>query len=97
VRLTDRRISFEYCLFAGVNDSLEQARELAHLLRGMNCHINLIAANDTGSARFKSPVRETLLAFENELKNLGINTTLRKSLGRDINAACGQLRSQYTG
>jgi 23S rRNA (adenine2503-C2)-methyltransferase len=96
VSSSGRRISFEYCLFAGINDSMEQARELAHLLRGMNCHINLIAANDTGSPRFKPPAREVVLAFASELKRLSATTTIRQSLGRDIKAACGQLRSQYS-
>jgi 23S rRNA (adenine2503-C2)-methyltransferase len=93
VRLTGRRVSFEYCLFAGVNDSPAQARELAHLLHGINCHVNLIAANDTGDLRYKAPPLRVILAFENELKTLGINATLRKSYGSDINAACGQLKS----
>jgi 23S rRNA (adenine2503-C2)-methyltransferase len=96
VRLSGRRVSFEYCLLAGVNDSLEQARELAHLVQGMNCHVNLIAVNATDGDKFKPPAREVVLAFENELKRLGITATLRRSLGRDIDAACGQLKSRYS-
>ena len=95
VRLSGRRVSFEYCLLAGVNDSLEQARELAHLVQGINCHVNLISVNATDDDKFKPPAREAVLAFENELKRLGINATLRRSLGRDIDAACGQLKSRY--
>jgi 23S rRNA (adenine2503-C2)-methyltransferase len=94
VKATGRRITFEYCLFAGVNDSIAQARELAHLLRGLNCHVNLIAANETQSCDWKPPVPEVVNAFKNELDRLHITTTLRKSLGRDISAGCGQLKSQ---
>ena len=92
VALSGRRVSFEYCLFDGVNDSLFQARELAHFLGGLNAHVNLIAANDVG-ALYRMPPREKTLAFEGELRKLGINVTLRRSYGREIEAACGQLKS----
>jgi 23S rRNA (adenine2503-C2)-methyltransferase len=91
---TGRRISFEYILFAGVNDSLEQAKILAGLLKGMNCHVNLIAANKTAGSLKPSP-RQNILAFENELKTAGIQCTLRISRGQDIDAGCGQLRSRF--
>jgi len=94
VQATGRRVTFEYCLFAGVNDSLEQARELAHLLHGLNCHVNLIAANETGSCDYQPPKPDVILTFENELKRLHIPVTLRKSFGRDIKAGCGQLKSR---
>jgi 23S rRNA (adenine2503-C2)-methyltransferase len=94
VKATSRRLTFEYCLFAGVNDSLEQARELAHLLRGLNCHVNLIAANETPGCDWQPPKPAAVMAFEDELKRLRITTTLRKSFGRDISAGCGQLKSQ---
>ena len=94
IEATGRRMTFEYCLFEGVNDSLTQARELAHLLRGLNCHVNLIAANETGGCDWQPPKPEAVIAFENELKRLRITVTLRKSFGRDINAGCGQLKSQ---
>jgi 23S rRNA (adenine2503-C2)-methyltransferase len=94
IEATGRRMTFEYCLFEGVNDSLPQARELAHLLRGLNCHVNLIAANETLGCDWKPPKPEAVLAFEDELKRLRITTTLRKSFGRDISAGCGQLKSQ---
>ncbi len=93
VARSGRRVSFEYCLFAGINDSLLLARELAHLLRGLNAHVNLIAANESCTG-YGPPPREAVLAFENELLRLGLNATLRRSLGRDIQAACGQLKSQ---
>jgi 23S rRNA (adenine2503-C2)-methyltransferase len=94
VKATGRRITFEYCLFAGVNDSVEQARELAHLLRGLNCHVNLIAANETRACDWQPPKPEAVMTFKAELERLHITTTLRKSLGRDISAGCGQLKSQ---
>jgi 23S rRNA (adenine2503-C2)-methyltransferase len=93
IELSGRRLSFEYCLFAGINDRLELARELAHLLRGMNAHVNLIAANACRPG-YRPPSKTAVLAFEDELKRLGINVTLRRSLGRDIEASCGQLKSQ---
>jgi 23S rRNA (adenine2503-C2)-methyltransferase len=94
ITLSGRRVTFEYCLFHGVNDSLAQARELAHLIHGMNAHVNLIAANPTAGAKFKPPSRETVLAFEAELGRLGVNATLRRSFGPDIEAGCGQLKSR---
>lgn len=92
VTLSGRRVSFEYCLFAGVNDSLPQARELAHLIKGINAHVNLIAANGA-YASYSAPPREAVLAFEGELRRLGLNVTLRRSYGREIEAGCGQLKS----
>jgi 23S rRNA (adenine2503-C2)-methyltransferase len=94
IEATGRRITFEYCLFEGVNDSLPQARELAHVLRGMNCHVNLIAGNATLGCDWQPPKQEAVLAFEDELKRLRITTTVRRSFGRDIDAGCGQLKSQ---
>jgi 23S rRNA (adenine2503-C2)-methyltransferase len=95
VELSGRRISFEYCLFEGVNDSLMQARELGHLLKGINAHVNLIAANES-CAGYRAPSRPVIMEFETELTRLGINATLRRSYGREINAACGQLKSQLS-
>ncbi len=94
IEATGRRMTFEYCLFEGTNDSLVQARELAHLLRGMNCHVNLIAANETLGCDYKPPKPEAVLAFEEELKRLRITVTLRRSFGRDIKGGCGQLKSR---
>jgi len=95
VESTRRRISFEYALFAGVNDSVRQACSLARLVSGINCHINLITANNTASRVYRSPKKNNVLAFEEELRSLGINCTLRESKGTDIEAGCGQLRSRF--
>ena len=94
IKATGRRITFEYCLFAGMNDSLQQARELAHLLAGLNCHVNLIAANPTGGCDYQPPKGDAVMAFEDELKRLRMTVTLRKSFGKDIKAGCGQLKSR---
>jgi len=91
---TGRRITFEYILFEGVNDSLVQARQLAHLIAGLNCYVNLITANKTmGDLRPSNP--KTVLAFAEELKRLRIQCTVRQGRGLDIDAGCGQLRSRY--
>ncbi len=92
---TGRRVSFEYALFRGVNDSLEQARSLAHLLAGLNCHVNLIAGNSTGDTAFRAPPHSSMLAFESVLKQANIPCTLRQRRGPDIDAGCGQLRSRF--
>jgi 23S rRNA (adenine2503-C2)-methyltransferase len=92
---TGRRVSFEYILFGGINDSLSQAVELVRLLMGLNCHVNLIPANRTADESFKPPSRNRILAFEQHLKLSGINCTLRMSRGQDIDAGCGQLRSAF--
>jgi len=96
-RLTGRRLSFEYILFNGINDSLDQAKALAGLIRGFNCHVNLIPANKTGDPTYKPPSKSEVLAFEDELKKLHVNVTLRLSRGQDIDAGCGQLRGRYLG
>jgi 23S rRNA (adenine2503-C2)-methyltransferase len=92
---TGRRVSFEYALFNGVNDSIVQAQSLADLIQGMNCHVNLISANQTTNQKMQPSPRNTVLAFQQELKNRGINCTLRLSRGQDIDAGCGQLRSRF--
>ncbi|MCJ7604627.1 MAG: 23S rRNA (adenine(2503)-C(2))-methyltransferase RlmN [Dehalococcoidales bacterium] len=89
-----RRVSFEYVLFRGVNDSLQEARSLAALLRGLNCHVNLIPANETGNRNYQPPPGPAVTAFQDELRRLNIKTTVRQSRGRDIDAGCGQLRSR---
>ncbi|MDR0532219.1 MAG: 23S rRNA (adenine(2503)-C(2))-methyltransferase RlmN [Oscillospiraceae bacterium] len=94
---TSRRISFEYAMFRGENDSREQAEQLAALLRGMLCHVNLIPANAGGGAQgtegrgMRGSDRETIRMFQEILAGKGIACTVRRSLGRDIDAACGQL------
>ncbi len=95
VEATSRRITFEYILFDGINDSLDNARSLAGLLWGINCHVNLISANRTDNRNYSPPPRDAVLAFEKELRRLGINCTLRQSRGVDIGAGCGQLRSRF--
>jgi len=97
VQATGRRVTFEYAMFDGINDSMEQARELAHLLRGLNCHINLISANPTAGCTYKPSLKETAMAFEAELARLRIPVTLRRSYGGEIDAACGQLKSRWGG
>lgn len=91
---TGRRISFEYALIQGENDSEEQAKALATLLKGQLCHVNLIPVNEVKETDFKKTGRKQILAFQNELMRRGINTTIRRTLGADINAACGQLRRE---
>ncbi len=87
---TNRRITFEYILLAGINDSLENAKELVELVRGMNAYINLIPYNETGL--FKRSDEKTRRAFFDYLMKNGINAIMRKEQGHDIDAACGQLR-----
>ncbi len=92
---TGRRVTFEYSLFAGVNDTPEDARLLAKQLSGMSCHVNLIPVNPVRERDFMPPKREALLSFKKNLEKYGINVTIRRELGSDIDAACGQLRKRY--
>ncbi len=94
-RLTGRRVSFEYILFKGINDSMAQASALAELITRFNCHVNLIAANATANATYQPPTKRVMLAFENELKKHHVNVTLRESRGQDIDGGCGQLQGRY--
>lgn len=89
---TGRRISFEYAMIAGVNDSMACADELAALLRGMPVHVNLIPLNEVERSPLHPSSRETIRSFQQRLELRHINTTVRRSLGGDISAACGQLR-----
>lgn len=91
---THRRISYEYSLIKGVNDNAAQAKELAALLHGMLCHVNLIPVNYVEEAGFEKSGRQQIYAFQKVLQDHGINATIRRTLGADINAACGQLRRQ---
>jgi adenine C2-methylase RlmN of 23S rRNA A2503 and tRNA A37 len=91
---TGRRFSFEYALFAGVNDSMACADELANKLAGGGFHVNLIPANSVGELGFKAPSHGRVTAFAERLIARGIRTTTRRELGADIAAACGQLRSE---
>jgi 23S rRNA (adenine2503-C2)-methyltransferase len=91
---TGRRPTFEYALFNGINDSLDQAHKLADLLAGFDCHVNLIVGNPTPSKEFRPSVSRRVAAFQKELTDGGISNTLRQSRGADIDAGCGQLRSR---
>lgn len=92
---TGRRITFEYSLIQGVNDLLEDARELTELLRGMNCHINLIPVNPVRERSYKKSTREAVENFKLKLEKCGINVTIRREMGSDIDGACGQLRKRF--
>lgn len=89
---TNRRITFEYALINGVNDSKDSALELAGRLKGMLCHVNLIPVNTVDGAGFNRSTKEKTAGFKGILERCGIETTVRRELGSDINAACGQLR-----
>ena len=89
---TGRRLTFEYSLISGVNDSDEEAMELSKLLKGLNCHVNLIPVNPIKERTFKSPSKEAAFAFKDKLEKNHINATIRREMGRDIDGACGQLR-----
>ncbi len=93
-RITTRRISFEYALIEGVNDSNDNARELASKLKGIMCHVNLIPANPVKENTFKKPDRKAIIAFQKKLESFGVTATIRRTLGADINASCGQLKKK---
>ena len=96
-KVTTRRISFEYALIEGVNDSEECADRLAKILKGIMCHINLIPVNPVKENSNKSPDKNKILKFQKRLNEKGLNTTVRRTLGADINASCGQLRRKEGG
>lgn len=92
---TGRRISFEYALIEKVNDEIYHANELADRLKGMSAHVNLIPVNPVKERGFKRGSRQRIEAFQKALEARGVNATIRRELGADINAACGQLRREY--
>ena len=92
---TGRQLTFEYSLVAGVNDTTEDAQELSELLKGLNAIVNLIPVNPIKERDFAAPTRENALAFKNKLEKSGINVTIRREMGRDIDGACGQLRRRH--
>ena len=94
---TNDRITFEYVLLKGVTDKIEQAKELWDLVRDIPCKINLIPFNEHPGSGFERPEPAQVIAFQNELIRLGAHVLLRKTMGRDIFAACGQLTSKYEG
>jgi 23S rRNA m2A2503 methyltransferase len=97
IEKTGRRVTFEYSLIKGVNDSVDNARELTELLRGMLCHVNLIPVNEISEREYKKSDNKRVVEFKNILEKRGIEATVRRELGADINAACGQLRKSYIG
>ena len=92
---TGRRVSFEYSLVASVNDTIEEADNLASLLKGMNCHVNLIPVNPIKERDYKRSDKKAVEAFRKHLEKKGINATVRREMGSDIQGACGQLRKSY--
>ena len=92
---TGRRISFEYSLVSGINDGKEDALSLSKLLKGRQCHINLIPVNEIKENTLKRPSKKTIEEFEKIVSNHGLDVTVRKEMGNDINAACGQLRRNF--
>ena len=95
-QVTGRRISFEYTLVKGVNDSKVCASKLARLLRGLLCHVNLIPVNKIENGIYDPTDKQNIYAFQQNLVDFGINATVRRTLGADISASCGQLRSKQT-
>lgn len=94
---TGRRITFEYSLADGVNDSEQDAAELISLVKGMNCHVNLIPINPVEELEFEGSAKKVAEKFKNKLEKSRINVTIRREMGRDIDGACGQLRRKYDG
>ncbi|AIE59605.1 ribosomal RNA large subunit methyltransferase N [Bacillus methanolicus MGA3] len=94
IEKTGRRVSFEYGLFGGVNDQAEHAEELANLIKGIKCHVNLIPVNYVPERNYVRTPRNQIFKFEKILKEHGINVTIRREHGHDIDAACGQLRAK---
>jgi len=95
VEETNRQVTFEYVLIKGVNCGLHDVRNLAKVLRGLNCKVNLIASNPVNESGFVPPNKLEALVFRQGLLKSGINVTLRRERGKDIDAACGQLRLRY--
>ncbi len=93
---TGRRITFEYSLVGGTNDGEEDARQLSRLISGMNCHVNLIPVNPIKEQNYVQPDQKSVLNFKNKLEKYGINVTIRREMGRDIEGACGQLRKRFS-
>ncbi|MBE5948059.1 MAG: 23S rRNA (adenine(2503)-C(2))-methyltransferase RlmN [Lachnospiraceae bacterium] len=93
---TGRRITFEYSLINGVNDSLKEARELAERIKHINSHVNLIPINPIKERSFRQGTQEEISEFKKLLEKNKINVTIRREMGRDIQGACGQLRKSYS-
>lgn len=95
LRVTNRKVTFEYIMLDGINDSDECAIELAHLLKGLTAYVNLIPYNETSHIEFKKTSRDKIMHFYDILKKNKINVTVRKEFGSEVSAACGQLRSNF--
>lgn len=95
IKVTNRKVTFEYIMLKGVNDSDECALKLSHLLKGMLAYVNLIPYNETSHIEFKKTDRDKIMHFYDILKKNNINVTVRKEFGGEVSAACGQLRSNY--
>jgi 23S rRNA (adenine2503-C2)-methyltransferase len=94
IEKTNKRISFEYALAKDNNDNLEDAKELVKLLHGMLAHVNLIPINKIDDGKYTKSSNENIMKFRDYLNSKGITATIRRELGSDISAACGQLRKQ---
>jgi 23S rRNA (adenine2503-C2)-methyltransferase len=92
---TGRRLTFEYSLVGGKNDTEEDARLLSEKIKGLNCHVNLIPVNPIKERDYRQSEGKVIQKFKNKLENYGINVTIRREMGRDIDGACGQLRKSY--
>ena len=92
---TGRRITFEYSLVAGVNDGDEDAAQLAGRIKDMNCHVNLIPVNPVKERSYRRSTHQAVENFKIKLEKYGINVTIRREMGSDIDGACGQLRKSY--
>jgi 23S rRNA (adenine2503-C2)-methyltransferase len=92
---TNRRVTFEYIMLKDINDSEDLALELSLLLRGINCYVNLIPYNETSHIEYKKSSNESVMKFYDILKKNKINVTVRREFGKEVMAACGQLRSNY--
>ncbi|MDO4975462.1 MAG: 23S rRNA (adenine(2503)-C(2))-methyltransferase RlmN, partial [Alphaproteobacteria bacterium] len=92
---TNRRVTFEYIMLKGINDGFKEALELAKLLKDLNAYVNLIPYNETSHIEFKKTNEEGILKFYDILKKNNINVTIRREFGSEVDAACGQLRSNY--
>jgi 23S rRNA (adenine2503-C2)-methyltransferase len=95
IEKTNRRVTFEYAMIYGMNDSIKNACDLADLLSGMLCHVNLIPINAIEGGNYRRSPQNVVMAFRDVLNNRGITATIRRELGNDIDAACGQLRRKY--
>ena len=94
IKVTNRRVTFEYIMLDGINDSLDCAKELSKLLKGINCYVNLIPYNETENIEFVRSKKVQILAFYDILKKNGIEVTIRREFGGNVDAACGQLRAK---